>query len=338
MGFPAAHAGRFRRAFEGRTVCITGGAGFIGGHLAAALLDLGANLSVIDDLSGGGGARIERLIDDHPGRVRYVLGSILDPRALAEAVEGTSIVFHLAAVVSVPRSVHDPLRTLAVNDTGTARVAEACRAASVERWVYAASSSAYGDEPALPKVESMTPVPRSPYAASKLAGEHIVRAWRRSYGLPGISLRFFNVFGPHQPAEGPYASVIAAFSASVHAGRPPVIFGDGSNSRDFTPVADAVQALLLAAGADQPPDGEAVNVGHGRRTTIADLAAMIARLAGRPELTPRFEPPRAGDVAHSQADLTLARRLLGYEPAADFEAALRETVEWHARGGRITVP
>lgn len=332
MGYPTAQAEQFRAALGGRRVCVTGGAGFIGGHLVKGLLDCGAEVTVIDDLSNSEGVRLERTIDDYPGRARFVFGSILDPRALSDAVKGAEIVFHQAAVVSVPRSVHDPLRTMAVNDAGTARVAEACRSAGVKRWIYAASSSAYGDEPALPKAESMLPKPISPYAASKLAGEAIVRAWASTYGLSGVSLRYFNVLGPHQPADGPYSGVVAAFCAKVLAGEAGTIYGDGNFSRDFTPVANVVYANLLAATSTRELQGEVINVGVGERTTILKLWESLARTAGRSDLRPRFEKTRPGDVPHSQADLGKARQLLGYAPIVGLEDGLAETLEWGRRG------
>jgi nucleoside-diphosphate-sugar epimerase len=315
--------------YAGRRVCLTGGAGFIGSHLATALIELGADVSVIDDLSNSDGRYVCDLIDRNAERSRFIYGSILDPRALREAVVGSRTVFHLAAMNSVPRSFEQPERTFEVNALGTLRVAEAARQARAERLVYAASSSAYGDDPALPKNESMLPRPMSPYAAGKLAGETVITSWARAYGLPGISLRLFNVFGPRQRAGDAYAAVVAAFCTRILAGQPPIIFGGGAQSRDFTPVASAVRAFLLAGMASEDPRGAVVNVALGRRITILDLARMIARLADRPTIEPLFREGRAGDVPHSHADITKARDLLGYEPVGTLEEALTETLDWY---------
>lgn len=338
MNFPADKAESFRRAFKGRTVCVTGGAGFIGRHLSEALLELGATVQVIDDLSNSEIDGVAELVDRHPGRARFVYGSILDPSSLREAVMGADTVFHLAAMGSVPRSIAEPERTMAVNATGTLRVAQECRRAGVRRWVYAASSSAYGDDPATSSgrsacVESSAPRPMSPYGVSKLAGEHVVRAWAVCYGLPGMSLRFFNVFGPRQPGDSAYSAVIARFIRKLGDGQQPVIFGDGLQSRDFTPVENVVYANMLAAATARDPRGEVVNVGLGRRTTLLELLSVLARLTHRTDVAPRFEPERSGDIVHSQADISRARELLGYEPIVGLEEGLASTAEWFLRRG-----
>lgn len=329
LRLPPEWVSRLRPRYEGQRACITGGAGFIGGHVVDALLSLGCRVAVIDDLSNSTAAHIAELIEQHGERIRFVHGSILDDRALKEAMEGASLVFHLAAVSSVPRSVEEPERSYAVNATGTVRVAEAARAAGVRRIVYSASSSAYGASEKLPKVESEAPAPVSPYASSKLAGEHVMLAWAHSYGLSTISLRYFNIFGPRQPADSPYAAVIAVFARRLLAGEAPVIFGDGSQSRDFTFVTNAVAANLLAGASERPLAGEVVNVGSGSRTDLLTLARMIAEGCGVPHIQPVHQPERAGDVRHSQADLTRARELLGYEPIVTLEAGLAETLEWY---------
>ncbi|MBL0926752.1 MAG: NAD-dependent epimerase/dehydratase family protein [Phycisphaerales bacterium] len=321
----------FRRRYAGVRALVTGGAGFIGGHLAEALMGLGAGVTILDDLSNSTAAHAAELVQRDPQKCRLVIGSVLDPGALAHAIEGAGVVFHLAAVGSVPLSIEDPERAMAVNATGTVRVAEACRRAGVRRWVYSASSSCYGDDPGLPKTESSPPNPLSPYAASKLAGEHVVRAWQASYGLQGVSLRYFNIFGPRQSPDSAYAAVIAAFAGRLLRGQRTTIFGDGSFSRDFTHVDNAVYANLLAGSVDRDPLGLAVNIGCGVRTTILELHAMVARLAGQEGRQPDFRPVRSGDVPHSQADLTRAQQLLGYRPIRGLEDGLRETVEWFAR-------
>jgi nucleoside-diphosphate-sugar epimerase len=272
---------------------------------------------------------LAELIDIEPDRVRFVHGSILDDAAIDDAVDGASTVFHLAAVSSVPRSVADPERSYAVNATGTMRVAEAARKAGVKRIVYSASSSAYGASERLPKVETDVPAPVSPYASSKLAGEHVMLAWARSYGLSTMCLRYFNIFGPRQPADSPYSAVIAVFARKLLAGEAPTIFGDGTQSRDFTYVTNAVLANLLAGSSDRPLAGEVVNVGAGTRVDLLTLHRLVAEACGMPHLQPRHEPTRAGDVKHSLADLTRARDLLGYEPVVTLEQGLGETIDWY---------
>lgn len=328
-------------AYSGRRVCVTGGAGFIGSHLVERLLRLGAAVTVIDDLSNSSGIALAELVERHPARLRFVFGSILDARALRDAVASAHTLFHLAAMNSVPRSFDEPGRVFEVNAIGTVRVAEAARKGGVSRLIYAASSSAYGDDPALPKVETMLPKPMSPYGASKLAGETVVSAWARGYGLPAMSLRLFNVFGPRQAAGDAYAAVVAAFATRLLAGKPPIIFGNGSASRDFTPVAAVVEAFLLAGAAGTDPRGAVANIGCGRRTTVLDLARTLARLVGRPDLEPEFHEPRRGDVPHSLADISLARDLIGYEPPASIDDALEQTLAWYREGttaGGAAVP
>lgn len=337
LKLPNDSVARLRPKLQGRAVCVTGGAGFIGGHLVDALLSLGCRIRVIDDLSNADGRHVAELVDMEPERVQFIHGSILDDRALDDAVRGAHTVFHLAAVSSVPRSIAEPERSYAVNALGTLRVAEAARRAGAGRIVYSASSSAYGDGERLPKVETDVPAPVSPYAASKLAGEHVMLAWARSYGLSTVSLRYFNIFGPRQPADSPYAAVIAVFARALLSGRAPVIFGDGLQSRDFTFVANAVLANLLAATADRPLRGEVVNIGSGTRLDLLQLARLIAERCGATHLPPRMEPPRAGDVRHSQADLTLARELLGYSPVVSLEDGLSRTIDWY-RGAKDHCP
>lgn len=341
MKFPADIVGRLRRHYEGRPVCVTGGAGFIGGHLVDALISVGATVTVIDDLSSSSLDHLASLIELDPDRVRFVHGSILDDDAVADATTEARTIFHLAAIGSVPRSIAEPQRTWSVNATGTLRILEAARrrwqgmeraaSGAGERLVFAASSSAYGDDPALPKIETQLPKPLSPYAASKLAAEHLLSSWSASYGISTVSVRYFNVFGPRQPADSAYAAVIPAFAKRLASGVPPVIYGDGRTSRDFTPVANAVLATLLAGAAERPLSGEAINVGTGRRITLLELAKLMAELVGRPGIQPELAPPRAGDVPHSLADLTRARELIGYTPIHSLEAGLSETIAWFLR-------
>jgi len=362
MRLPVELVGSLRSHYEGRAVCVTGGAGFIGGHLIDALTSLGASVTVIDDLSNATLDHLAELIELDPGRLRFIHGSILDMSALARAVDGCSVLFHLAAVGSVPRSIEDPIRTFSVNATGTVFALQAARAARVERFIFASSSSVYGgcesgpspvaapytnghpvpsavpplDDCAgdiIPRAEHMPPNPCSPYAASKLAAEACVRAWARSYDLPALSLRFFNVFGPRQAADSRYAAVVAAFAKRLIAGEAPVVFGDGEASRDFTYVANVVAANLLAGAAMPAQDmvGQPINVGTGRRVRISELAQVMAERAGVPHVRPDMARERAGDVKHSLADIAIARRALGYQPFATLEAGLEETIAWYRR-------
>src|SRR5687768_1935651 len=258
-------------------VLITGGAGFIGSHLAHALLELGASVVVLDDLSGGSLANVEAM---PPGT--FVEGSILDDELLARVTRGCRFVFHEAALGSVPRSVKLPRLYNEVNTTGTLNVLEAARAAGVARVIFAASSSAYGDNP-VPWTETMPVLPKSPYAATKVAGEALLRAYAGSYGRPDmVSLRYFNIFGPRQNANSAYAAVIAAFAKAMIAGQRPVIYGDGEQSRDFTSVYNVVHANLLAARLEKPAGGEVVNVGCGGRISVNELASLMAESLGHP--------------------------------------------------------
>ncbi|MEM7756285.1 MAG: NAD-dependent epimerase/dehydratase family protein [Planctomycetota bacterium] len=329
MRLPAEHAERLRPAFEGTNVCVTGGAGFIGSHLIDALFALGAHITVIDDLSTSKLSHLAPLIELDPARVRFVHGSILEDAALHKAMTDAQIVFHLAALSSVPRSIDDPERSFDVNATGTLRVVRAAASVGAHRLVFAGSSSAYGDTPELPKHEAMPPSPRSPYAAAKLAGEHLVMTWARTSTLDSAVLRFFNVFGPRQPADSPYAGVVPRFAARLVAGKPPVIQGDGGQTRDFTYVENAVLALLLAGAHKDALDGQVFNVGGGERHSVADLARIMAQ-----ELNPDAPPaehaePRAGDVRDSHADLTRIADQLGYTPFVTFQEGVRLAAEWY---------
>lgn len=340
MKLPAQSVDRLRSHYQGLSVCVTGGAGFIGGHLVDALHSLGAVVTVIDDLSNSDLEHLAGLIDMDPARVRFVEGSVLDDDALdsaicARGVGGAfgpaAVVFHLAALGSVPLSIAEPQRNWSVNATGTLRVLEACRRASTQRVMFAASSSAYGDPPGAgkaAKVETLTPMPLSPYAAGKLAGENLLAVYAHCYGLSTVSLRYFNIFGPRQSADSAYAAVIAAITKRLLEGTPPVIYGDGRQTRDFTFVANAVLATLLAGASDKPLKGEVINVGTGRRISVLELCEHLAKACDKVGITPTFEPARTGDVRDSLADITRARQLLGYEPFATLEDGLKETVEW----------
>ena len=313
--------------FENARVLVTGGAGFIGSHLCEALLTLGAHVVALDDLSGGDPDNLQPFGARWGEKLRFVEGTILDAEALSRCADGCRYVFHKAALGSVPASIEQPRRYTHVNVSGTLEVLEAARAAGVERVTYAASSSAYGDAPTLPKIETMPPAPLSPYAASKLAGEGLMSAYSASYGLDTVSLRYFNIFGARQNANIAYAAVIAAFAKAIHHDEPPTIYGDGTQSRDFTHVSNAVHANLLAARRPDPLAGTVINVACGQKITVDELARRMIEKSGRPQLTPEYKEPRAGDVKHSLADLDRARSKLGYEPIVAFAPGLDTTLE-----------
>ncbi|MEM6332596.1 MAG: NAD-dependent epimerase/dehydratase family protein [Planctomycetota bacterium] len=318
------------QAFEGTRALVTGGAGFIGSHLTDALLDLGAEVVVLDDLSGGDTTNLAAARAAADARLTFVEASIVEGPELNDAVRGCKWVFHQAALGSVPRSIEMPEAFFEANVIGTFRVLEAARRAGVKRVVFAASSSAYGDSPTLPKIETMPVRAKSPYAATKAAGEAMLMAWAQSLGVDTASLRYFNIFGPRQNANSAYAAVIAAFAKSLLGGERPKIFGDGTQSRDFTFVDNAVHANLLAAAAEGPIGGSVMNVACGRRVTVTELAERMAAALGRPDLQPEYLPPRPGDVMHSLADLEATKSTLGYDPVVDFETGLDATVRWYA--------
>lgn len=307
---------------------MTGGAGFIGGHLVDALLSLGAHVTVIDDLSNSRLDHLADLIELDPERVQFIRGSILEPAALSDAIRpgACEVVFHLAAVGSVPRSIEEPARTWDVNATGTMRVLEAARGAGVRRVVFAASSSAYGDGQRLPMLESAETRPLSPYAVTKVVGEQLCRVWARCYGLSTVSLRYFNVFGPRQDPGSPYSGVISLFIKALLEGTRPVIYGDGGQTRDFTFVSNVVDGVLRAA---ETPGvgGEVFNVATGGRVSLNELLATLNKIIGS-DVEAIYQEPRTGDVRDSQADITKAERLLGYRPTVTLEEGLRQTVAW----------
>jgi UDP-glucose 4-epimerase len=265
--------------------------------------------------------------------VRLVRGSLLDGNVVRSALEGASIVFHLAALTSVPRSVEEPERYAQVNVMGTVRMLEGARAAGAGRFVFASSSSAYGDlaDAGAPKDERMPARPVSPYAATKCAGELLVRAACRGGGIDGASLRYFNIFGSRQRPDSPYAAVIPRWIEAMLARRPLIIFGDGRQTRDFTHVANAAHANLLAGAAAEPLRGEVINIASGDARSLLELRGALQRRAGAP-LSTTHEPPRTGDVLHSRASIEKARRLLGYEPVVGFDEGLDATVAWFTRG------
>jgi nucleoside-diphosphate-sugar epimerase len=302
---------------------VTGGAGFIGANLVRRLAGLGARVRVFDDLSSG---HLENLAGLEPS-VEFVRGDLRDAAAVRAAAQGAAHVFHLGALASVQASVDDPAATHEINVTGTLNVLLAARAAGVRRVVFSSSASIYGDDPQMPKREDMRPAPLSGYALSKLAGEHYGRIFHGLYGLECFALRYFNVFGPRQDPASHYAAVIPLFMRAYAAGRQPTIYGDGEQTRDFTYVDDIVAANLCCLDAPAAAAGGVFNVAYGDRITVNDLARQIAALAGQP-FAPTYAPARPGDVRESQADSSLARRVLGWQPTGDFAAGLRATYDW----------
>lgn len=301
-------------------VLVTGGCGFIGSHLVQALLARGARVRVLDDLSSG---RVENL-GAARADVELHQADLRDPAAVARACAGVAVVYHQAARPSVPRSVEDPQGTFDVNVLGTHHLLLAARAAGARRLVMASSSSVYGDQPELPKHEGMAPMPASPYAAQKLAGEQLGMAFSRSLGLEVVALRYFNVYGPRQDPTSAYAAVIPAFVAALLAGRAPTIFGDGEQTRDFTYVEDVVRANL-AAGDVAGAGGHALNVAGGRRVSLLELYDQLARLCGAAGRAPVHAPPRPGDVRDSLASVARAAEVLGWRPEVPLDEGLRRT-------------
>ncbi len=302
---------------------VTGGAGFIGSHTVDELLRLGHDVVVLDDLSAG---KESNLPLTNP-RCELIRGSITEAETVRRACRGADYVFHLAARTSVPRSVKDPAETNRINAEGTVNVLLAARDAGVKRVVFSGSSSVYGETPTLPKREDMAPSPISPYGVSKLIGELYGQVFYRVYGLEFVGLRYFNVFGPRQDPGSPYSGVLSLFITCMQKGMPPTVYGDGEQSRDFTYVENVVQANLRAC---QTPGvaGMVFNAGTGNRYTLNYTLSVLEKFAGRPSRA-KYTEARAGDIRDSQADISLARQRLGYEPRVGFEEGLRRTWEWY---------
>jgi UDP-glucose 4-epimerase len=302
---------------------VTGGAGFIGSHIASALVERGDPVRIFDNLSTGHRQNVDRLAD----HVEFIQGDLVNRLDVERAVDGVDVVFHEAALASVPRSVETPLATNAACVTGTVNLLNVARRSGVRRVIYGGSSSAYGDQPTPGKHERLLPAPLSPYAAAKLAGEYYCQAFTATYGLETVTLRYFNVFGPRQDPKSEYAAVIPKFITQMLAGRRPTIFGDGKQSRDFTYIDNVVYGNLLAADAPAAI-GRTINVACGESYDLLELVAGINRTLGT-DIKPVFEPPRAGDVRDSLADISLAHELLGYEPTVDFDEGLRRTIDYY---------
>ncbi len=306
-----------------RSVLVTGGAGFIGSHLAQALVERGDRVRVLDNLSSGRRENLAAVADS----VELIEGDITDRATVERAVEGVDCVFHQAALASVPLSVERPLDTHAVCVTGAVTLLDAARRAGVRRLVYAASSSAYGDQPTSAKRETDLPDPISPYGAAKLATEYYCRAFTATYGFETVCLRYFNIFGPRQDPDSPYSAVIPLFISAMLSGKQPLVFGDGEQSRDFCYVGNAVYANLLASEAPGVA-GRVFNVGAGRSITLLSLLDQLNRLLEM-EVAPIHKPARPGDVRESMADITITRRDLGYEPKIGFEEGLRRSIDYY---------
>ena len=302
---------------------VTGGAGFIGSHLASALAASGARVRIIDDLSTGYRENIEEI----GGHVDFIHGSVADEAALKRAIEDAELVFHEAAIPSVPRSVENPRQTHVASVDSTFALLLAAKENKVRRIVYAASSSAYGDQPTLPKVETMLPEPLSPYAVAKLVGEYYCQVFTRVYGLETVSLRYFNVFGPRQDPSSHYSGVISRFISSLLGGETPVIYGDGEQSRDFTYIGNVVDANMKAAESAKAV-GHVINIANGERISLNQLLKELKDLTGRTNVTADYQQTRAGDVKHSLADISRARDLLGYDPTIDLRQGLSLTMDW----------
>ena len=302
---------------------VTGGAGFIGSHVVEALVRRGDHVRVLDSLVTGKRQNLGAV----KSQIDFIEADLNDTAALARATQGCDVVFHQAALASVPRSIEDPLSTHAACATGTLNVLDCARRAGVRRVVYAASSSAYGNQPTPRKCESDLPSPLSPYASAKLAGELYCEAFWHSYGLETVCLRYFNVFGPRQDPHGPYAAVIPLFIQAVLSGSSPTIYGDGRQTRDFTYVENVVHANLLAAAAPGAP-GKVFNVGSGDATNLLDLLATLNTLAGT-RIEPNFAPPRIGDVRDSLAEISQARQILDYRPVCDLRTGLERTLDYY---------
>lgn len=309
-----------------KTHLVTGGAGFIGSHIVTALVERGDRVRVLDNLSGGFQENLEHLAQSKPG-VELIEGCATCPDTMLRAVEGVDTIFHKASIASVPASLRDPLASHAACMTSTVNVLTQAQRAGVRRVVLAASSAAYGDQPFVSKRETDTLDPLSPYAASKIASEYYCKAFTHSFGLETVCLRYFNVFGPRQDPASEYSAVIPIFVSKMLAGKQPIIFGDGHQSRDFVFVEDVVQANLLASESSEAV-GQSINIACGRQSSLLDLIAAVNSALGT-EIEPIFDPPRAGDVLESLADITQARKLLGYEPRVSLEEGLHRSIDYY---------
>lgn len=304
---------------------VTGGAGFIGSHLVERLVAMGASVRVLDDFSTGKRTNLDRFLS----KIELLEGDIRLARVCAAACQGVDVVLHEAALPSVPKSLSDPATTHEVNVNGTLNMLIAARDAGVRRFIYAASSSAYGETPTLPKIETIPPEPLSPYAVQKLLGELYCQVFCRCYGLQTLSLRYFNVFGPRQDPTSQYAAAIPAFVTAILRGEPPVVYGDGEQTRDFTHVENVVAANLMGARAPRTC-GEVLNIACGEHVSVNQVIREINRLLKR-EVKPKYVPARTGDIRDSWADISLAQRAIGYRPTVSFADGLTRAIDWYAK-------
>ncbi|MGI8493707.1 MAG: SDR family oxidoreductase [Pyrinomonadaceae bacterium] len=304
-------------------VLVTGGAGFIGSNLADELIKQGAKVTILDNLITG----FHENLDEIKGDFEFIEGDLNDDSKLEKALEGVEVVFHQAALPSVPRSVDNPKETHLACVDGTFNVLLKSKEAGVRRVVYAASSSAYGNQEILPKIETMRPEPLSPYAAAKLMGEYYCQVFSNVYGLETLCLRYFNVFGPRQNPSSHYSGVISRFVDALMGGKTPVIYGDGETSRDFTFVANVVNANINAAQTNKGI-GEVMNVANGDRITLNQLLEVLKKITGNQNVTAQYKPERQGDVKHSQADITRAKEWIDYKKLVDLEEGLQKTIDW----------
>ena len=303
---------------------VTGGAGFIGSHIAERLVNTGWSVVVLDDLSSGKLANLDRIADD----IEIIIGDVRDTDTVKKSVTGIDVIFHEAAIPSVPKSIDDPIENVSVNMVGTVNVLSEAVKANVKRFVYAASASAYGEISSEKADEALLPKPQSPYAAAKLASEYCLSAFSQCYGIETVGIRYFNVFGERQDPHSEYAGVIAKFISQMLAGKTPTIFGDGKTSRDFTYVANVVDGNMLAASLPaEDVSGEVINVACGRSVDLNDLVSSINRILGS-QLTPQYAPERVGDIKHSCADISKAVTKMGYKPQVGFEEGMARTINW----------
>lgn len=312
--------------FNDLSVLVTGGAGFIGSHIASALAQIGAKVTCLDDLSSGNPAN---LTANNIPPINLVQGSVTNANLVNQLAADATFIFHQAALVSVPESIDNPQAYHDVNVNGTVNILEAARQTITQRVMFAASAAAYGQAEIQPQHESHLPQPLSPYAANKLESELLMQAYARCYNIDTASLRYFNIFGPRQSANSAYAAVIAAFADLYANDKAPTIYGDGEQTRDFTYIDNVVHANLLAARCPTPLAGQPINIATARAISVNELAQQMARLIGKPHLQARHCPDRAGDIKHSRADITRAKQNLDYDPIVDFETGLKQTVEWY---------
>ncbi len=308
-----------------KSALVTGGAGFIGSHLVDTLVSAGCNVAVLDNLSSGNYSNLKHL----EGQFAFYQDDIRDQRAISVAAESCEVIFHLAAIVSVPQTIENPVDSAAVNDTGTLFVLDAARKKKVKRVIFASSCAVYGDDRKLPKQEDMVPKPQSPYAVQKLAAEYYARVYHELYDLDAAVLRYFNVYGPRQDPSSAYSGVISIFMTKALHNEPAVIYGDGNQSRDFIYVQDVVRANLLAATA-KGVGGQVMNIGTGSSVVINQLWKAICTLSGQ-NLEPEYAAKRPGDIVESIADIGSAKALLGFEPEISFEKGLESTFEWYRK-------